>query len=138
MRALHSDKKRRWTAAAGVEGLSARTSADGSFGIYASRDVLVHLDDEIGLAEHETGLDFRMTGQYHLPDAVWTIRKHEQWQSFRMLKWNEMPSSGYNASDKPIFVAGVFGAENAAVKPFSFNIDKRALFDKFCKKMSLD
>ena len=127
-----------WTVLAGVEGLGARISADGSFGIYASRDVLVHLDDEIGLAEQATGLDFRRTGQYHLPHAVSTIRKNEEWHSFQMLPWNEMLPLGEVSNDKPILVAGFFGAENAAVKPFSFTIDKRALLEKFCKKMSLD
>jgi hypothetical protein len=126
-----------WHNAASVEGLSRRTSADGSFGIYASRDVLVHLDDEIALAEHPTGLDFRLTGQYHLPHAVAAIKQGQQWQHFRMLPWSDMPSEGYTSNDRPINVNGFFGAENAAVKPFRFAVDKISLLEMFGKKMSL-
>jgi hypothetical protein len=55
-----------------------------------------------------------------------------------MLPWNEMPSPGCVAHDKPIMVAGFFGAENVVVKPFNFTIDKLMLFKMFCKKMFLD
>jgi Putative DNA-binding domain len=125
-----------WTAS-GITGLTPRRLADGSFGIYSSRDILVHVDDEIGLAERETGLDFRRTGQEHLPDAISIIRKNDLWESFRMLPWAEMPAIGILSKDKPITVAGFFGAENAAAKTFSFDIDKRTLFEMFYKKMSV-
>jgi hypothetical protein len=44
-------KTQSWTAAEKVEGLSSRVSADGSIGVYSTRDIIVHLDDEIGIAE---------------------------------------------------------------------------------------
>jgi hypothetical protein len=121
----------------GIDGVSGRTLADGSFGIYTSRDVIVHLDDEIGLADISTGLDFRGTGLYHLPDAVSAVRKSEQWHIFSMLPWSVMASQVYPAKDQPIRVSGLFGAENIAVTPFSFDINKRVLFDKFCKMRGL-
>jgi len=121
----------------GIDGVSGRTLADGSFGIYTSRDVVVHLDDEIGLADISTGLDFRGTGLYHLPDAVSAVRKSEQSHIFSMLPWNAMAPQVFPAKDQPIRVNGLFGAENVAVTPFSFDINKRVLFDKFCKMRDL-
>jgi hypothetical protein len=126
-----------WIAAAHVEGLSVRASAEGATGIYASRDVIVHLDDEVGLAERPTGLDFRLTGQFQLRAAVSAIVDNDQWDSFRMLTFNEMPQQPAAASDRSISVSGFYGAENAILKPFSFEIGKRELLALFCRKMSL-
>lgn len=123
--------------AAGMDAVSGRTLGDGSFGIYGSRDVIVHLDDEISLAYIDTGLDFRGTGLVHLPDAVSAVRKSPQTHIFSMLPWSVMVSQVYQSKDQPIRVSGLFGAENVAVTPFSFDITKRVLFDKFCALQGL-
>jgi hypothetical protein len=127
-----------WAMPSSSAGLSQRLPQEGTLGIYATRDVVVHLDDEIGLAERQTGLDFRLSGQFDLKSAVRSIIQNSQWDSFRMLPFNEMPPQGFTANDQPIAVAGFYGAENAAVKPFSFNIGKRELLAMFCRKMSID
>ena len=102
-------------------------------GVYSGRDFLVHLDDEISLAQLPTGLDFRSTGLYDIREVVTTIIKREEWGWFTMLPLNEMPQQLHAAIDKPVSIAGFFGAENVAVKSFNFDIDKRALFEMFCK-----
>jgi Putative DNA-binding domain len=118
-------------------GLRPRTLLDGSFGVYSGRDFIVHLDDEISLAELLTGLDFRRTGLYEIREAVSTIIKREEWNSFMMLPFSEMPQQAHAANDRPVAVAGIFGAENVAVKAFNFNIDKRVLLDMFRKMKGL-
>src|ERR1700688_1746428 len=65
-------KQMGWRPAASLQNVSPRTSADGTYGVYATRDVLIHLDDQIGVAECETGLTFQGTGQHHLPAAAKT------------------------------------------------------------------
>lgn len=114
-----------------------RVSTDGSYGIYSTPDVLIHLDDEIGLAEQVTGLDFRPTGQFELKSAVSAIKNNDQWRCLRMMPFSDMPPVGHTTSDRPIRATGFYGAENAAVKPFSFQIDKPELFKMFCYKMGI-
>jgi Schlafen, AlbA_2 len=119
-----------WGNAGTTHRLSTRLFADGSFGIYAPRDVIVHLDDEIALAGIDTGLDFRGTGSNTLQRAISTVVDGGQWHAFRMYPFHEM-GSHYSQGDRPVKVAGFYGAENAAPKPFAFEIDKRALLEKF-------
>jgi hypothetical protein len=121
-----------------LPGVSMRLSTDGAYGVYCTRDVLIHLDDEIGLAEIATGLDFRPTGQFQLKAAVSAIKNNNQWHSFRMLPFSDMPPSGFTNNDRTIKVTGFYGAENAVVKPFSFDVGKPQLLEMFCRKMSLD
>jgi hypothetical protein len=127
-----------WNMPSNSAGLSQRVSAEGNVGIYATRHVIVHLDDEVGLAERQTGLDFRLSGQSDLKLAVRSIVNNSQWDSFRMLPFTEMPPQAFKANDRPIAVAGFYGAENAPVKPFSFDIGKQKLLAMFIRKMSLD
>ena len=118
--------------ATSVEQLTTRVSATGTLGIYASRDVLVHVQDDIELAEISSGLDFRRTGQYELPVAIETVRKNGA-TSFAMAPYNDMSSEAGLTRDRMITAAGLFGAENVIAKEFYIEIRKLELLEKFCQ-----
>jgi hypothetical protein len=126
-----------WNVNRGSTDLRLRNSAGGVYGIYASRDVLVHLEDEIGMAEHETGLTFRGTGQRDLRSAISAVKKGELWHSVSMLPWNEMHSGGFSVKDRTVSISGFYGAENAPVTPFNLSVNKPELFRLFCIHMSI-
>ena len=111
--------------------VSQRTGAERTFGFYASRDVILHMEDEIGLAEIETGLDFRPTGERTAANAISSIRKSGMLHTFRMVDWSRMAADSIQPNDYPIQVSGVYGAENALAGSFNFEIDKVRLMDLF-------
>jgi hypothetical protein len=126
-----------WTIPSDLHAFNQRWSTGRRYGIYGTRDSIVHLEDEIGLAELPTGLDFRRTGLHHLPFAVQTIAKGEMSHAFRMISWNQMTSEILPQEDYPVSVSGSFGAENAQAQKFSLNIGKMDLFKLFCEHHSL-
>lgn len=106
-------------------------------GVYGSRDILIHLDDEMPIAQRETGLDFRGTGQTVISGAVELIKKSQALHVFRMAPWGQIMNTFGAIPDVSIKVSGSFGAENAVAKRFEFDIDKRALLNIFCEYHSL-
>lgn len=114
-----------------------RTAADGTYGVYTSRDVLVHLNDEIGMAEFETGLDFRGTGHHELKGAIATAKTIQH--TYSMSPWEAMHREGRAPGpDSPTEIEGFYGAENASVKDFQFKIGKADLLAMFCRDKSID
>lgn len=131
-------KQRGWRPGAGLENVSSRVSADGTFGVYSTRDVLIHLDDEIGMVEYETGLTFESTGQRHLPAAVAAAREPGMEHTYSMLTWDQMHDPNWRTiPNAPISVEGLYGAENAGIKRFEFKIEKPQLLDLFCSVKGL-
>src|SRR5450631_851807 len=131
-------KKHGWSVTtSNLQHVTTRTSVDGIHGIYATRDLLVHVNDEIGMALCETGLDFRGTGRYELASAIEVVKKEGLEHAFLMLPWGEMPTELRPAKDRTVEVEGFYGAENATMKDFKFVIDKTSLLNKFCKHMSI-
>jgi hypothetical protein len=127
-----------WKSAPSLE-VWPRTAADGTYGVYTSRDVLVHLNDEIGMAEFETGLDFRGTGQHELKAAVATAKTVGMEHTYSMSPWEAMHrEGGFPAPNRSAEIDGFYGAENASVKDFRFKIDKTGLLAMFCQHMSID
>jgi hypothetical protein len=116
--------------------LHSRISAAGIAGIYAGRDVLVHVDDDVGLAELSTGLDFRRTGQTRIEAALKIVRADGS-AHFAMTPIDYANSSSNVVSNKPISISGVYGAENVALKHFNLQIDKFDLLKKFCTERGL-
>lgn len=119
-----------------IESLGSRPTSTGAHGIYSTRDLLIHVEDEIGIAECDTGLDFRRTGQISLPAAIDSVKKNGP-NSFVMAPFSEMPGQGFTISDRLISVSGTYGAENAAAKQFAINIGKMDLFQLFCAHYNL-
>jgi hypothetical protein len=119
-----------------IDHLGIRFSASGSYGIYGTRDVLVHVDDDITMAEIPTGLDFRRTGQFQVEAAVRVVRQNGP-HSFLMAPLSDMPQQGFTTHDRTISVSGFYGAENVASKEFGFEIGKMELFDLFCRSRNL-
>jgi hypothetical protein len=131
-------KKHGWSVTtSNLQHVTTRKSVDGIHGIYATRDLLVHVNDEIGMALCETGLDFRGTGRYELASAIEVVKKEGLGHALLMVPWGEMPAELRPAKDRPVEVEGFYGAENATMKDFKFVIDKTSLLDKFCKHMSM-
>jgi hypothetical protein len=126
-----------WTVLAELQNFDQRWSSETRYGIYGTRDTIVHLEDEIGLVQFPTGLDFRRTGQHHLASAVQMIKKGDTSDVFRMIPWNEMAPEIRPQQDYPVSVSGSFGAENAPAKAFSLNIGKMDLFKMLCEFHSL-
>lgn len=124
-----------WNIGANLPNVTGRHAAEGSYGFYATRDVLIHVEDEIGFADHATGLDFRRTGHYDLRSAISTVRGGNLPHAYQMMPFGEM--SGFAARDRPVSVSGFFGAENAIAKPFDFRIGKQELFELFCSEPSI-
>jgi hypothetical protein len=116
--------------------LHSRISAAGIAGIYAGRDVLVHVDDDFGLAELSTGLDFGRTGQQRIEAALKIVRADGS-AHFVMTPIDYANSSSNVVFDKPISISGVYGAENVASKHFNIQIDKFDLLEKFCIERGL-
>jgi hypothetical protein len=115
-----------------LSGVMSRNGPEGSFGFYGSRDLLIHVDDQIALIEISTGLDFRRTGLYDLKAAISAVAG--QPHSFQMLPVGEMPTSlDIRAQERPIEIACVFGAENVAAESFEVHIGKQELLSLFCK-----
>ncbi|WGR70652.1 MULTISPECIES: hypothetical protein [unclassified Bradyrhizobium] len=110
-----------------------RAAAEEMIGFYATRDTLIHVGDEMTLAERSTGLDFRYTGQRDLPSAIALLRKDGSEQNYRMLPFGEMTTPLRDATDRLVEASGVYGAENAPVTPFKLTIDKQSLLDLFCR-----
>jgi hypothetical protein len=119
--------------------LHPRASADGFYGIYTSRDFLIHLNDETGFAEYETGLDLRGTGQQQLKSAVAIARTAGMEHTYSMASWAQMHHGGLPAAigTQVVQVEGFYGAENATVKDFRFKIDKADVLERFCRHMSI-
>jgi len=126
-----------WAMPGGLHNFNQRWSSGKRYGVYGTRDTIIHLEDEIGLAEFPTGLDFRRTGQHHLPSAVQTIKKGNMSHAFRMIAWNQMASEILQQPDQAINVSGSFGAENAPAQKFSLKVGKMDLFNVFCEHHSL-
>jgi hypothetical protein len=125
-----------WTMSWSMQGLGRRSSSRGGLtGIYSSRDVLVHPDDEIEIAEIETGLDFRQTGQIDIRHAIAVVEDNPA--SLLMVPFSKMNPQGYAIVDEPIACSGTFGAENSPAKPFEFRIDKMKLFALFREQHKL-
>jgi hypothetical protein len=116
--------------------LHSRISAAGIAGIYAGRDVLVHVDDDIGITELSTGLDFRRTGQQRIEAALKIVRADGS-AHFAMTPLDYANSSSNAVFDKPISISGVYGAENVASKHFNLQIGKFDLLEKFCIERGL-
>jgi hypothetical protein len=114
-----------------------RLGAGGMAGYYTSRDVIVHVQDEISLAFHHTGLDFRRTGQHELKMAINEARRNGL-QSVSMKPVGEMASLDYQPTDRPVHVSGFYGAENATVKEFELTIDKAKMLQMFCDAHSIE
>jgi hypothetical protein len=119
-----------------VEHLSWRRLANGDLGIYATRDLLLHVGDDMAVAQIPTGLDFRGTGQFEINAAINSVRQNGI-HSFSMLPVRDMPPQGFTANDRSIKISGFYGAENALAKPFKFEIDKIKLLDLFCGQHSI-
>lgn len=116
----------------GLAHVSSRRSADGSTGIYGSRDLIVHVQDDVGLAEVGTGLDFRRTGQFELRAALHSARINGP-NCFVMAPFHELPiQPGFTTADRPISVKGLYGAENVPAANFEFTIGKLDLLNRFC------
>jgi Putative DNA-binding domain len=109
-------------------------------GIYGPRDVVVHIEDELGIAETSTGLDFRGTAQTTIKQAVQLVRTEGLQGGFRMLPFNQMqePFGHRQLIDSPIVVSGSYGAENSPIQKFRFEIGKFELLDIFCENLSLN
>jgi hypothetical protein len=108
-----------------------RTSPNGSVGYYGTRDLLVHVGDDLGIANIATGLDFRRTGQFQPKDALEVIRRNGP-NSFQIMPFSDMLPLGYTTNDQPISVSGSFGAENVIAQEFQFSVDKVALLKMYC------
>ena len=122
-----------WSVAVANQGLvSRRRSAVGTAGIYADRGVLVHIQDELEIAERLTGLDFRRTGQQQLGAAVATVRREGAGAFAMAPSFHAMMQQAALTGDHEIEAAGLFGAENATAKQFCIQIKKMDLFEKFC------
>jgi hypothetical protein len=114
-----------------------RPGAQGTTGFYSSRDAIIHVHDECGVARLTTGLDFRRTGLYDLTAAVNEVKKND-WNALVMAPMDQMkPEIQVLPPDITVHVSGFYGAENAAMKTFDLTIDKRALFEMFCKAQSI-
>jgi hypothetical protein len=113
--------------------LISRSAGETDQGIYGTRDVLVHVEDEFAIARRETGLDFRLTGQTDIRSALGAIVRNGSFHSVSMMPFSDMQPLGVAAIDRPIQMAGFFGAENVPVKPFALEINKPALLRKFCE-----
>jgi Schlafen, AlbA_2 len=129
---IRTSSRDSWKPGRQVEHLSSRHSTTGERGIYGTRDLLVHVDDEIGIAEIDTGLDFRGTGQRNLDLAMEFVRR-EGPNAFRVVPFLEMGPGG--AEDRPILISGIYGAENVAARKFSFDIGKMDLFELFRRSL---
>jgi hypothetical protein len=105
-----------------------RNNSRGRYGIYTTRDVVLHIDDEIGIAEFGTGLNFTRTGQRDIPSAVTAIKNGSS-HAFSMAPWPSMMDG--SEPDDPIRVSGSFGAENAPAKEFAFHVGKMELLELF-------
>ena len=120
-----------WINEVGLRGIERRTGAGTTVGFYGSRDLLIHVDDESGVASITTGLDFRGTGQRDIRSAVLLLRAPELQHAFRMIPFSEM-GRAFAGSDRTIRLGGVFGAENAIAQAFDFHIGKEELLTLFC------
>jgi hypothetical protein len=98
--------------------------------------MVIHVQDELGLASLPTGLDFRRTGVSDLDAAIRVIRK-DSWHALVMAPIYEMPELNVKPTDRTVHVSGFYGAENAAMKSFDFTIDKRTLLPMFCEAKSI-
>lgn len=103
-------------------------------GFYTTPDLIIHVEDEFGVATHPTGLDFRRTGQYQVEEAINTV-KSGQWNRVVMKPLSKMGELG-PVSDEIVRVSGSYGALNAAIKSFEMTVDKETLFDMFCREVS--
>lgn len=115
--------------------VSLRTGAERTVGFYASRDVLLHMEDEIGLAEFETG---SISGG--LGSRPWQVpyRLFASPDCFTRSRWWErMAGEAFRQNDYPTQVSGVFGAENAPAQSFNMEIDKVRLLDLFASYHNL-
>jgi hypothetical protein len=102
-------------------------------GFYTTPDLIIHVDDEFGVATLPTGLDFRRTGQNELEKAINTV-KSGQWNRVVMKPMSQMGELG-PVSDEIVRASGSFGALNAAIRTFDIVIDKEMLFDMFCREV---
>ncbi|KJC59892.1 hypothetical protein UP10_14435 [Bradyrhizobium sp. LTSPM299] len=116
-----------WDVVEGIPGIVARRSGRKS-GFFGSRDTIVHVEDEMAIAQIITGLDFRGTGEKLLPLAIQFARSPNGERLFRMAPTSQMGDT----SDIPINVSGMIGAENAPAQKFEFSIGKAELFALFC------
>jgi hypothetical protein len=100
-------------------------------GVYGSRDVLIHVGDELPIALLATGLDFRKTGQIDVLQALAVIEQSGTLESFAMCPKGLMQPMGSVTKDVEIDFAGVYGAENCAAKDFSFKFGKEDFLKMF-------
>lgn len=107
-----------------------RNNSKGRYGIYTTRDVVLHIDDEIGIAEVGTGLNFTRTGQQDVLSAIAAIKNGAS-HAFSMAPFSVTDRS---EGDRPISVSGSFGAENAPAKEFKFHIGKMNLLELFVQQ----
>jgi hypothetical protein len=117
--------------------MNARRAPNGAFGVYGTRDLLVHVDDDIGMIDFNTGLDFRRTGLPVVRAAIDLVRKNGP-DNFVMAPFSQMPpQAGYTTNDRPILISGFYGAENVPARKFQFDVNKMELFSMFCRSLDL-
>lgn len=113
-----------------------RQAANGTSGFDPSPGTIIHIQDELGLAYVETGLDFRWTGRHYLEDAIDVVKRDSK--SVVMVPYRDMVTKEGRMDDQPVRVSGFYGAENVPMKTFEFSVDKAALLAMFCKDQSVD
>jgi hypothetical protein len=104
-----------------------RTRPLGGIGIYASRDILVHVEDQLDMAKIVTGLDLRATGQLVAKEAIEGILRDNDERRFSIRSWSEsrQDRTGY---DRLINADVSFGGEGSITRSASIKLDKWTLF----------
>jgi hypothetical protein len=115
---------------------SMRNTSNGFMGVYTTRDVVLHLDDEITVAEIGTGLDFTRLNLGNELAAIAAIK--DGCDDYSMIPWTSMPQ-GHQAltpADVPIAGTGLIGGENAPAKKFDFRLGKIELLELFAQDLT--
>jgi schlafen family protein len=102
-------------------------------GLYATRDILIHVNDEMVIAEIATGLDFRGSSHRDVRAAIRTIKQQPAPHAFRMAPASQMGPYFSPEPNVTIKANGVFGGENAPMQAFDFEVGKFELLELFCK-----
>ncbi|MGY4158340.1 hypothetical protein ACVINW_004182 [Bradyrhizobium sp. USDA 4461] len=119
------------------ESLQPRTVRDhneGVFGIYTTRDVVLHVGQAMTLGETPTGLDFTRTGQSNLTSAIASIKKGGIDHAFSMVPWGQMAHGSQNIpppQETPIYIVGTSGGMNAPANGFELRVGKHELLGLF-------
>jgi hypothetical protein len=107
-------------------GFSRRQLPQGGWGVYASRDVLVHVEDIVDVAHIKTGLHIRLIIPGH--DAKTTAAKIMETKNADVFTVAPFGQLRAGSPDQLIEMTIAYGAENVPVQHTTLLLDKWAMF----------